>query len=66
MRQVLATAAALVGPPDLLVLDEPTVGLDPGHRRRVNDLLGTTWPGAGRCCCPATSWTTPSSAPGSG
>ena len=40
MRQVLATAAALVGPPDLLVLDEPTVGLDPGHRRRVNDLLG--------------------------
>jgi ABC-2 type transport system ATP-binding protein len=40
MRQVLATAAAMVGPPDLLVLDEPTVGLDPGHRRRVNDLLG--------------------------
>ena len=40
MRQVLASAAALVGPPDLLVLDEPTVGLDPGHRRRVNDLLG--------------------------
>ena len=40
MRQVLATAAALVGPPDLLVLDEPTVGLDPAHRRRVNDLLG--------------------------
>jgi ABC-2 type transport system ATP-binding protein len=39
MRQVLAAAAALVGPPDLLVLDEPTVGLDPGHRRRVNDLL---------------------------
>jgi ABC-2 type transport system ATP-binding protein len=39
MRQVLATAAALIGPPDLLVLDEPTVGLDPGHRRRVNDLL---------------------------
>jgi ABC-2 type transport system ATP-binding protein len=39
MRQVLATAAAMVGPPDLLVLDEPTVGLDPGHRRRVNDLL---------------------------
>ncbi|HEX6676201.1 MAG TPA: ABC transporter ATP-binding protein [Actinomycetes bacterium] len=39
MRQILAIGAALVGPPELLVLDEPTVGLDPGHRRRVDDLL---------------------------
>jgi ABC-type multidrug transport system ATPase subunit len=39
MRQILAIGAALIGPPELLVLDEPTVGLDPGHRRRVDDLL---------------------------
>jgi ABC-2 type transport system ATP-binding protein len=39
MRQILAIGAAMVGPPELLVLDEPTVGLDPGHRRHVDDLL---------------------------
>ena len=35
MRQVLATAAALVGPADLLVLDEPTVHLDPAAAAQV-------------------------------
>jgi ABC-2 type transport system ATP-binding protein len=39
MRQILALGAAFLGPPDLLILDEPTTGLDPTNRRRVNDLV---------------------------
>jgi ABC-type multidrug transport system ATPase subunit len=39
MRQILALGAAFIGPAELLVLDEPTTGLDPANRRRVNELL---------------------------
>src|SRR6266536_851892 len=39
MRQILALGAAFLGPPELLILDEPTTGLDPANRRRVNELL---------------------------
>ncbi|MEO3939367.1 ABC transporter ATP-binding protein [Dermatophilaceae bacterium Soc4.6] len=41
MRQRLALAGALLVPRDLLVLDEPTNGLDPQGTREVRHLVGS-------------------------
>jgi ABC-2 type transport system ATP-binding protein len=39
MKQRLGIAVALIGAPDVIIIDEPTVALDPTERQRVYDLL---------------------------
>jgi ABC-type multidrug transport system ATPase subunit len=46
MKRRIGIAQALLGKPELLIVDEPTVGLDPEERVRFRNLLSTM---AARC-----------------
>lgn len=39
MKQRIGIAQALIGDPKLIIVDEPTAGLDPGERNRFHNLL---------------------------
>lgn len=39
MKQRIGIAQALIGNPELIIVDEPTAGLDPGERNRFHNLL---------------------------
>lgn len=41
MRQRIKVAQAIVHNPDVIILDEPLNGLDPGGRREITNLLGS-------------------------
>jgi len=41
MKQRFGIAAALIGTPKLIIVDEPTAGLDPSERNRFLNLLST-------------------------
>lgn len=55
MQRKLSVAIAFVGDAKVVVLDEPTSGVDPYSRRSIWDLLLKYRPGSGRCAGPVLS-----------
>lgn len=49
-RQRLNVALALLGEPDVLLLDEPTASLDPGQRRRLWEVVDAVRDRGGSVC----------------
>ena len=47
-KRKLSVGVALVGSPPLVLLDEPSTGMDPGARRALWDMLQVRGGGAGR------------------
>lgn len=52
MQRKLSVAIAFVGDAKVVVLDEPTSGVDPYSRRSIWDLLLKYRPGNGHCSVP--------------
>ena len=59
MKRRLLVARALVNEPELIVLDEPTTGLDPQARLAVWRALERLEAAGSPCCSPRTTWRRP-------